>query len=692
MLNSIRIRGTFRHNDTTINFQDGQSAIVGPNESGKSMVLEMIRFALWGTAALRGEAADYKTLKVDLDFAVKGVGYTIHRSTTKAILGREGVEIATGTKPVNQKIREIFGYDMSVFDVANACLQGKAEELGDMKPAQRKAMVDQTIGLHVLDDIAKVLSEEGLNLRRQADTIESVLREPVAPEAPANYRPAADLKALVDEYQAQATERSQLAGFLSVKVDPPVAPAACAVIETVTALEALAKTRTELVDAERTLANQRISLQAEAARLQVTTYTAEQLDSMMELHQRVAHNQQLLNQVAALKCADYTKEQLDAMERQFHDADAWAGKKRLLAKGEHTCPKCDHHWPVAEELEHPDLKAVVEVAYPELTLRQIQEQRALLGNKERRNELYEQIAELPAPAPALSLRQITEHRALLGNEGRKATLLAEAAELETHIKALNERLEQMPDRSADLRARLHYELLVAEYGRALPKYEMHVAERAVKHARFNELEGCDARLSHFRSELEASMRYEQALGRFQQDLSSYTLDMQKLTDLRAQAEDLAKARTAVMEAKVEVKSHLTPSLNKVSSLLLNQMTGGVRNTIEIDEDFNINVDGQALHKLSGSGKAVANLAIRIGLGQVLTNRVFSVFMGDEVDAAMDDNRAEYTAECLRRLTSTIKQVVIVTHKKPVADQIIDLTEKVHEGRSTGAVEQKLHAA
>ncbi|MEN7527944.1 SMC family ATPase [Cupriavidus sp. DL-D2] len=690
MLNSIRIRGTFRHNDTTINFQDGQSAIVGPNESGKSMVLEMIRFALWGTAALRGEAADYKTLKVDLDFAVKGVGYTIHRSTSKATLGREGVEIATGTKPVNQKIREIFGYDMSVFDVANACLQGKAEELGDMKPAQRKAMVDQTIGLHVLDDIAKVLSEEGLSLRRQADTIESMLREPVAPEAPANYRPAADLKALVEELQAQATERSQLAGFLSVKVDPPVAPAACAVTESVPELEAIQAKRKELADAATMLVGQRDLAARELAGLSFTSFTAEQLDAMAQAHETLALNGQLMAQVKALKCADYTKDELDAMERQFHDAEAWGGKKRLLAKGEHTCPKCDHHWPVAEELEHPDLKAVVETEYPKLTLRQIQEQRALLGNKERRNALYEQMKEVQTPT--MTLQEITRHRGFLGNQERKEKLEKDVNELNGHVLVLRGRLEQMPDREADLRARLHYDLLAAEYDRALPKYEGHVAERAVKQKRFDELEGCNARLSHFRSELEASMRYEQALGRFQQDLSSYTLDMQKLTDLRAQAEDLAKARTAVMEAKVEVKSHLTPSLNKVSSLLLNQMTGGVRNTIEIDEDFNINVDGQALHKLSGSGKAVANLAIRIGLGQVLTNRVFSVFMGDEVDAAMDDNRAEYTAECLRRLTSTIKQVVIVTHKKPVADQIIDLTEKVHEGRSTGAVEQKLHAA
>jgi len=88
-------------------------------------------------------------------------------------------------------------------------------------------------------------------------------------------------------------------------------------------------------------------------------------------------------------------------------------------------------------------------------------------------------------------------------------------------------------------------------------------------------------------------------------------------------------------------------------LLIAQMTANQRTNVAIDEDFDILVDGQPLNTLSGSGKAVANLAIRIGLGQVLTNKVFSVLMGDEVDASMDDDRAGYTAECLERLTKSI---------------------------------------
>jgi DNA repair exonuclease SbcCD ATPase subunit len=71
-----------------------------------------------------------------------------------------------------------------------------------------------------------------------------------------------------------------------------------------------------------------------------------------------------------------------------------------------------------------------------------------------------------------------------------------------------------------------------------------------------------------------------------------------------------------------------------------QRTGRLeRQSIVVDEEFDVTVDGQALDTLSGSGKAVANLALRLGLGQVLINRVFSLFIGDEIDASLDVDRA-----------------------------------------------------
>ena len=154
--------------------------------------------------------------------------------------------------------------------------------------------------------------------------------------------------------------------------------------------------------------------------------------------------------------------------------------------------------------------------------------------------------------------------------------------------------------------------------------------------------------------------------------TTYLAAKAKADDALASADRYEAAKKGVKALKVSIKGHLVPSLNKVASLLIAQMTAGQRTKVVIDEDFDILVDDQPLNTLSGSGKAVANLAIRIGLGQVLTNKVFSVLMGDEVDASMDDDRAEYTAECLERLTKSIGQVVLVSHKQTDAEHHIQV--------------------
>jgi DNA repair exonuclease SbcCD ATPase subunit len=96
-------------------------------------------------------------------------------------------------------------------------------------------------------------------------------------------------------------------------------------------------------------------------------------------------------------------------------------------------------------------------------------------------------------------------------------------------------------------------------------------------------------------------------------------------DLRGQSDAWKRGKAAMLRLRVLVKQHLLPSLNAVASRLIEQMTGGQRRLIVVDDEFDISVDGQPLATLSGSGKAVANLALRIGLGQVLTNNILSLF-------------------------------------------------------------------
>lgn len=588
MLRKLYINNMFKHQDVTFEFHKGLTGIIGPNESGKSLITEAVRYALFGSAALRGLAEDYKGLHVELEFTVNGVDYKVVRKGARAEL--EGGVRASATKPVNEAIRRILGYDLIVFDVANSCNQGDVEGLSKMRPAERKAMVDQTVGLNVLDDIIKHCGDEGNALKREAAGLERTLIEPEALTVPENLMVLADAQDEYAEAKAKANEYRELRGALSSAPEKPKKPKACKVKDSVQILKGHQDVR--------------------------------------ELMQKSAINTS--RQIEALELRTMSDEVLDEIKSQHDVRDRWEDKKRLLAQGEIECPKCNHSWPVAEGLGAYD--DVVEVA-----------------------------------KPSVSRLEWARQMGLKENDAKLETLVE-------RLEDFNQKVKELPDRSADVETRLIWEEADRVFQRQMLAYEAYSDGLEVKQARFEELEGWVEVAEDLAKRVSEAQAYEATKASYEKAQRVFDQNKAVYEGLVEKADKYLESRKAVQELKVRIKTQLLPSLNSVASMLLNQMTGGERYKIDVDADFEILVDDQRIHTLSGSAKAVANLAIRLALGQILTNRVFSVFMADEIDASMDEERAEHTAQALRRLTSHVSQVIQVTHKRPETDHTIELNK------------------
>jgi DNA repair exonuclease SbcCD ATPase subunit len=674
MLEQLIIKNGFRHPHSVFNFQAGQTAITGENESGKSVTLEMILFALWGSVALRGVADDYKKLDVTLTFVVKDQRYRVNRTIKNAKLIRAPLndnaehDVAVGTKPVNLKMKEIFGYDYSVFTMANAVMQGAVEALSDAKPGERKKIVDQTVGLAVLDDLIKEAGEQALKFARQAEGIAGVLREPVQPEVPENYESSSTLALKRQEAVLIATELNQLRGMVANKPAEPVAPV-CEVNETVATLQSLQDIRGQLLDARKLadsnasqIMREKTTVEGEllklAAQLDGESYSAKQLA-------------QVRAKLAELKLPEMTTAAIDEQFSRNEKHARWAAKQKLLAQGHHSCPKCSHTWPVASE-ELDAYADAIEIQPSQYSAGYLNAQRALQFNVDLKKQLEDSIPQLERDVAA-------EKEQIAAKMDEKVKQIAEKVEAfeanAKNIVQLDDLLKANPDQSGRIAERQKFDGALLAHGAQVAAYEQFFAQLKEREARIRELEPVEGRLVALEERLVASRAYEQAQGAYEASVRSYVEDKLKMDGLLEQSTDWTNAKAAIAEAKVVIKSYLVPSLNKVASMLINQMTGGARSSIVVDDEFNITVDGQQVQTLSGSGKAVANLALRIGLGQVLTNGVFSVFMADEFDESMDEKRARYTAECLQRLKETIKQVIVVTHKRPIADHVFTLPLK-----------------
>jgi DNA repair exonuclease SbcCD ATPase subunit len=591
MIKRLYLSNCFSHHDQTFSFEKGVTTITGRNESGKSLIPEMVRYCLFGVNARRGTNDDYKKLVTELDFKVNDKLYRVCRAPRKTTLqiqeGDNWTDLATGIDAVNKKIPEILGYKMNVFDVANCVMQGEIEALGRMIPSEREKMVDQTVGLNVIDDLIKWIGDKSKTAKDIAESIERTLSSPIEPPKPDDYQSSKQLQVRYDELKILNNEKNQIVGWLKNERRKPTKPQ-CNVQETADELEKLVSARNKIVSTERKL--------------------------KLELEQ--------------LPESKFTEDELNERSKHLELYRKWEHKKMHLDKGINKCPKCGHEWHIAVEALK-EFEGIEEIEKPNFDEAKLRQWKSDFERAQQRGEIEKELNALFIPE----------------------------------------------DRSSDYQIRRDYERDFLKYKKDESEYNEYVTEREDKRNRLAELATVEEEYKAVNLSLVSARTYEQALNTFEGLKEAYDKNLGIVNEKKELAEQYQKAKQALQKLRLRVKGYLMPSLNSVSSNLLLEMTNGVRNQIVIDEKFNIKVDGQPLQTLSGSGKAVANLAIRIGLGQVLTNKVFSIFMADEIDASMDNERAEYTAQCMHRLSDNISQIFLVSHKRPEADHYIDLSKK-----------------
>lgn len=673
MLKSLTYNVTFPTTGRTlaesVDFEKGFGAITGPNEAGKSFIIEMVRWLLFGSGALRGAATDYKKLTGELSFTLRGNEYRVWRTISNARVFRGKEQIAVGTRPANTKLVELLGFGMDVFDIACVANQGDLEKLGAMRPSERKRMVDSVIGLGVLEDLAKSAGDEATAFNRRAEDLKATLYEPPEPVLPEGYRPAAEIKADLDSVRLLKTEYDQLQGWLAAERQAPIRPTTD-IIMPASAVRQMLDSKNELVAQHRALTLQLEGLPAASA------YSDEELDKFEAQLAAYDKWQVVVRFRQQYPAPAYTREQLDEIDKSIiaylnnEMFETTQGRlQELLAHGQHECPECFHQWPIeaasmAKLQEEVDRLAELPMSdlEPALTIAQVEREREVIRHFES--------ATPPEPAeevgkPLLTGPQIDAHRRANAGASQRADL---ASKVESYAK----RLAQTPDYQKMLSARQGYENQMVQFENDTIAFEQWRAERSKKLSRSAMLEASINQLPALYEAHEAASAYEIQKGNYDELLERFRQATESIAYFSTQAGEWKKAREALASLRTMVKQHLVPSLNVWASLLIKQMTGGQRQTIEVDEDFNILVDGQSISTLSGSGKAVANLALRLGLGQVLTNNVFSLFMADEIDASMDKDRAENTSHTLQTLKSRISQILLVTHKFPQADYYISL--------------------
>lgn len=649
-----------------LELEAGSTLITGANGKGKSLNFEMAAFALFGNKALRGVAGDYKKMKVEVDVTINGEQYTLKRTKSKSEVFHKGEPVASGTKPVNQWVVRTLGYGFDVFRIAHWCAQGDIQALASMRPTERKAMIDSVAGLTQMDGLATSMGAEIRELKAVIDTHKSTLTVPVAPVAPET--PKADLETALAGYKGKletfltaSAVAQPVAPTTPVKPEEPVLPSEP---------EAIAPTLKAPVAPEIPA-----GVPSSVSQLGTVDQALQQkLDSAGRVEQKALRLEALYKPCEP--SSEWPERQplvlaWEAYERHLRLAD-------LKAHNTIECPSCSHQFHLSGEIDKLEQTELREEA-PTLTVKDWDAIAEQISNNEQFAKVKAELDALEITVIRDALHQIRvtktevlqfdkankeykEHvsRVAQVNQGQKANWDRTVAQLnagyENQMKAFNSQMA-------------HFDKLKSDYLAAEQTYQDAQAKRNAIVEEFPN--NTEQVLRQVISQLESSMlewnNFEQLQTQYDTLLAKYNKSLEGVAAEEEKLAELTRARDALKVVKSKVQSHLLPSLNKVASMLMGEMTGGEFQMVEVGQDFEVTVDGQPLRTLSGSGKDLANLTLRIGLGRILTHRVLPVMMLDEIDSAMDDTRASFTWQCIQRITPHIGQVLQASHKELSAE-------------------------
>ncbi|MEO7217794.1 MAG: SMC family ATPase [Gemmatimonadaceae bacterium] len=189
-INRLRMLNFRQHARTEMTFDRGITAIIGPNGSGKTTVLEAIAWALYGQPAIRGQRDGVRFLgagarapvEVELDFDLGGHRYRIKRGLTTAALYLDGSDsaVANSISTVNELVARRMG--MSRAEFFNTYFTGQKDlaVMAAMGPTERAQFLSRVLGYERLRAAQEIARETRRRIGAEIVGLRSAMPEPEA--------------------------------------------------------------------------------------------------------------------------------------------------------------------------------------------------------------------------------------------------------------------------------------------------------------------------------------------------------------------------------------------------------------------------------------------------------------------------------------------------------------------------------
>jgi exonuclease SbcC len=369
-LRSLSLRNYRVYRSVDLEFPDGLIGIYGANGSGKSTIIESLRFALYGDSRtdkweLRSAGVG-DDVRVELVFEHEGNTYDVRRRLKGRNLTPE-VEVFLNGQLAAQSVREanaflarVLGMDQRAF-LASVCAQQKElTAFATMLPSDRRRLVLDLLGVSPVERALAKVREQARDARTAATGARAGLPDLAELETAAAEAEAERRRAEQDEQAAAAAEAAAGAALAEAEQATAAAEQAAKALEGLRARAGLARAAADghRQEAERHEARaaeaDRLGpdIQAAADRVADLAAAAAPLEALEQAREQAAARANLVTALEEARGRQRTS------ERALHKAEAdAAGAGRLVAarvEAEQTVTDLDEQLTAARE-RHAEL-------------------------------------------------------------------------------------------------------------------------------------------------------------------------------------------------------------------------------------------------------------------------------------------------------------------------------------------------
>ena len=681
ILKSLSLKNFRKFKDSTIEFPDGVTGVVGLNGVGKSTIFEAIAWVLYGSVAARTSADQIKRqgslpidhCRVELEFVFEDDNYRIVREmsgksmTITATATVNGKIAATSAESVNKYIQKKLGMDFKSFFTSIFAKQKELNTLSTMVASERRPLILRMLGIDSLDDIVKeiksdkkekdnlldrlnkdlidengkdkieIIKNEIINFEKQKAEIEKLVKKLKEKLSSSNK----DLKTLERNYKDSKKEYEKINKKKEDLAEKKI------LFENKIKLQDEIKTLKEKVtQRQKIIDKEKKKLQRFKAvdiKLKSTDKRIKEIDVKIEKSIKTIEQRKTLT--------DRTKKDIEKIESKKKDIEKLGPDAK--------CPTCDRvlqdqHDVLIKKFckEQEKLDKEIKVLQNEIKKEQGEKDkfsRELNALEKKKNYLQVQLREKGKIDVTIS------------------NILEEIKREKQEIENKNQEVKKIGTITFDKKI---YEETKKQVEVFYNKYQSFL----------NKLSEKKDVISSLKIDLEKKD-------------SDNRLVMQDIKNLKSKIEDLEKSKKQINDEKktayylgilseimatfrTHLISRIRPTLSSYSSDFFERLTDGKYRELELDENYNLLVydDGEAytIERFSGGEEDLANLCLRLAISEVITERaggVFNFIILDEIFGSQDIYRRQNILKALSGLSSKFRQIFLITHIDEIKDDM-----------------------